>query len=211
MSERVRFPGVRRPKPLLSAETERALSSRQLELLDELETKLTSDRLGDSTMAEIAALVNCSLRTLYGIAPSKDELLLTLADRRLRRVGRAAIEHLDAAMDPIEMLRAYLRGTTKAVDAEAVLLTANLVGVRGGDRLIAAHTDYLTAITQNLLDRAVDAGSIAPVDTAAVAHVLGGLGREFARPGVSELVHGTPKQTADALADLVLAGLTAAR
>ncbi len=36
---RVRFPGVRAPKPLLSPAAERQLRTRQLELLDELEEK----------------------------------------------------------------------------------------------------------------------------------------------------------------------------
>ena len=209
MSERVRFPGVRAPKPLLSAETERALSSRQLEVLEDLEGKLATHALGEHTMAEIAGLANCSLRTLYGIAPSKDELLLTLADRRLRRVGRAALEHLEPSMPPLEMLRSYLRGANKAVETET--LTENLGHVPGASRLIGSHEHYLIAIVQNLLDRAVDEGSIAAVDTAAVAHVLGGLGGEFARPDVAQIVHGTPKETADAIVDLVLAGLEATR
>ena len=61
---RVRFPGVRAPKPLLSPEAERGLSARQLQVLDELEEKLVSHRLADITMADIADLGNCSLRTL---------------------------------------------------------------------------------------------------------------------------------------------------
>ena len=69
----MRFPGVRAPKPLLSLEEERRLSARQLEVLDELEEKLRHEGLGDFTMAEIAAAVGCSLRTLYDIASSKDE------------------------------------------------------------------------------------------------------------------------------------------
>ena len=52
---RVRFPGVRAPKPLLSAETERSLSARQLEVLDELENLVARGGIGDLTMAQIAA------------------------------------------------------------------------------------------------------------------------------------------------------------
>ena len=37
--ERLRFPGVRAPKPLLSHDAERELSPRQLELLDEIATR----------------------------------------------------------------------------------------------------------------------------------------------------------------------------
>ena len=51
---RMRFPGVRPPKPLLSREAETQLSARQLELLDELEAKLVAEGLGELTMAEMA-------------------------------------------------------------------------------------------------------------------------------------------------------------
>jgi AcrR family transcriptional regulator len=205
----MRFPGVRGPRPLLSREAEQQLSARQLELLDQLEIELVGEGLGDLTMAEIAARVGCSLRTLYGIAPSKDELLLTVMDRRLRRIGRAAVEGLDRDASPLEMLRAYLRAANEAVQPESLVLSRDLAKVAGAPRLISAHEGYLVAVAQNLLDRAVAEGEIAPVDTAAVAHVLGGLGREFARPDVAETVHGSPKETADAITELILRGLRA--
>jgi AcrR family transcriptional regulator len=210
-SRRLRFPGVRAPKPLLSSHAERQLSARQLELLDELEEKLLREGLADLTMAEIAALVGCSMRTFYGIAPSKDELLLTVVDRRLHRIGRAAIEALDVTQSPLDALRAYLQTANQAVQPEAVVMSAGLAKVAGAGRLFDAHEAYLMAVTQNLLDRAVAAGQIAPVDTAAVAHVLAGLGREFARPGVAEIAEASPKETADAISELILQGLLASR
>ena len=206
---RLRFPGVRPPKPLLSAEAERQLGARQLELLDELEEKLLGEGLADLTMAEIAALVSCSLRTLYGIAPSKDELLLTVVDRRLRCIGRAAIEGLHASMRPLDALRTYLQAANAAVQPEALALSADLAKVAGAGRLFDAHETYLTAVTQSLLDRAVAEGEIAPVDTASVAHVLAGLGREFARPEVAEIAQASPKETADTISEIILQGLLA--
>ena len=208
---RLRFPGVRAPKPLLSPEDERQLSERQLELLDELEARLLREGLADLTMAEIAALVGCSLRTLYTIAPSKDELLLTVVDRRLHRIGRAAIESLDASLSPLDALRAYLSAANEAVQPEAATLATDVVKVAGAGRLFTGHEAYLIAVTQSLLDRAVAEGKIAPVDTASVAHMLGGLGREFSRPEVAEVAQASPKETADAITDLILRGLEAKR
>lgn len=206
---RVRFPGVRPPKPLLSREAERQLSARQIELLDELEETLLREGLAEQTMAQIAASVGCSLRTLYGIAPSKDELLLTVVDRRLHRIGRASIEALDASMPPLDALRTYLRAANEAVQPEALQLSADIARVSGAARLFDAHEAYLAAVTQSLLDRAVAEGHIAPVDTGAVAHVLAGLGREFARPEVAPIARSSPKETADAITEIILRGLLA--
>jgi AcrR family transcriptional regulator len=202
---------VRPPKPLISREAERQLSARQLEVLDDLEERLLHEGLAELTMAEIAALVGCSLRTFYGIAPSRDELLLTVVDRRLHRIGRTAIEALDTSMTPLNALRAYLRAANEAVQPDAMVLSADLAKVAGARRLFDAHEDYLIAVTQSLLDRAVAEGQIPPVDTASIAHVLGGLGREFARPDVAEIAQAPPKETADAISELILRGLLAKR
>lgn len=207
----MRFPGVRAPKPLLSSEAERQLSARQLEVLEELEQMLLHDGLAEMTMAEIAALVGCSLRTLYGIAPSKDELLLTIVDRRLHRIGRAAIEALDPSMSPLDALRTYLQAANEAVQPETAAMSADLARFKGIGRLFSSHEAYLISVTQNLLDRAVSEGQIAPVDTASVAYVLGRLGGEFARPDGAEIAHASPKETADAISELILQGLLAKR
>jgi len=134
-----------------------------------------------------------------------------VVDRRLHRIGRSAIEALDPSMPPLDALRAYLRAANEAVQPEAVAMTADLVKVAGSGRLVSAHEAYLIAVTQNLLDRAVAEGQIAPVDTASVAHVLGGLGGEFARPDVAAIARASPKKTADTISELILQGLLAKR
>ena len=78
----------------------------------------------------------------------------------------------------------------------------------GAKRLVDSHENYLIAVTRSLLDRAVEEGQIAPADTAALAHVLGGLGREFTRPQVARSIAASPKQTADAITEIILQGLT---
>nr|MCS5638026.1 TetR/AcrR family transcriptional regulator [Myxococcota bacterium] len=159
------------------------------------------------TMAQIAARVNCSLRTLYGISPRKDELVLTVTDRRLHRIGRAAIESLDPKLPPLDALRAYLSVANQAVDSERGEMARSFLDLPGAKRLFDSHENYLTAVVQSLLDRAVAEGFIAPVDTAAVAHVLGGLGQEFSRAHVSPSVEKSPKQTAIDLTAIILRGL----
>jgi AcrR family transcriptional regulator len=204
---RLRFPGVLAPKPLLAAETERDLTPRQLELLDELEALVASEELADLTMAEIAAHVNCSLRTLYDLAPSKDELVLTVVDRRLRRIGRVAIESLDASLSPLGALRAYLHAAHEAVQPEAASVALNFARVPGAKALLDAHEAYVMAVTRSLLDRALADGEIEPVDTVSVAHILGGLGREFSRPDLRSKASESPKARADAVAEIILRGL----
>ena len=54
---------------------------------------------------------------------------------------------------------------------------------------------------------AVEQQEISPVDTAAVARMIAGLGAEFARPEVMPTLDSSPKDAADAMVDVVLRGL----
>ena len=206
-SRQAPLPGVRAPKPLLAPEAWRRLTPRQREVLDALEELVVRGGFAELTMAEIAARMNCSLRTLYGISPSKDELVLVVVDRRLRRIGRRAIAALDAQEPPLAALRAYLRTANEAVQPTAAF-AREFADVPGAQRLLDAHEGYVVAVTRSLLERAVEDGDIDAVDSGALAHVLGGLGREFSRPRLAATaLAGTPKQAADAITELILRGL----
>lgn len=202
-----RFPNVRTPKRLLPPEIEQGLTARQLEILDALEGSIHDEGIARSTMAEIAARLNCSLRTLYEIAPSKDELMLTVVDRRLHRIGREAMRALESAGSPLTRLRAYLKATNLAVQPTTAAFSRDFASVPGAQRLVESHGAYVVAITQAMLDQAVAEAEIPPLDTAAMAHVLGGLGSEFSRPEIEETIQGTPKDTADAVAEVIFEGL----
>jgi AcrR family transcriptional regulator len=158
-------------------------------------------------MAGIAARLSCSLRTLYELAPSRDELVLMVVDRNLWRIGRTATGALDSEMAPLDALRAYLQAATVAVAGTSVAFARDLDAVPAAQRLNDAHSEYLIAVTRCLLDVAVERGEIAPVDTAAIARVMAGVGRQFARPEVMSTLRSSPKDAADAVVDVILRGL----
>ena len=56
---------------------------------------------------------------------------------------------------------------------------------------------------------AQQSSTTAPVDTAAISHVLAGLGSEFTRPEVYATLRSSPKDAADTVVGVVLRGLSA--
>jgi AcrR family transcriptional regulator len=191
---------------VLSRDRERDLTPRQREILDEL-GQIFDKGFADVTMAELASQLNCSLRTLYGLAPSRDELVLMVVDRNLRKVGRAAHNAIESDMNALDAVRAYLAAATVAVSDLSEEFANDMSAVAPGLDLNEAHSNYLVDVTRCLLDIAVADGEIEPVDTAAVARVIAGLGRDFARPEVMTQLATTPKAAADAMVDVVLSGL----
>lgn len=206
---RAHFPNVRAPKRRLSRSTEQALTTRQLEILDTLDESVLGGGFSDLTMAEIAKRMTCSLRTLYGIAPSKEELVLAVADRHLQRIGREAMEALELDESPLCRLRAYLRATNLALQPTTVIFSMDFNKLPGARQLADAHAGYIVSITRALLDEAVESQEVAPLDTAALALVLGRLGREFSRPDIEKGIRNSARETADSIAEIILDGLVA--
>lgn len=206
-----RLRAVPAPRPVLDREREAKLTDRQREVLDQLGT-VFDDGFVEHTMADLAARVGCSLRTLYDLAPSRDELVLTVIDRNLRRIGRAAVEAMEPDMAPMEAIRAYLRAANQAVASTTPAFARDQAATPATHRLATAHSDYLVAVTRALLDLAVERGELgnrdgSPIDTAAVAHVVAGMGAMFALPGHIEAIDSTPREAANAMVDVILRGL----
>ena len=205
VEERIR--SVPAPRPLLPREHEEELTARPREILDELGPNM-ADGWADLTMADLAARLNCSLRTLYELAPTRDDLVLTVVDRALWRIGHTATSSVTSAeATPLDVVRRYLRAATVAVADVSPAFARDLAATPAAQRLEDAHNDYLVAVTRALLDLAVERGEIDPVDTAAVARTMAGLGRDLSRPEVMATLASSPKEAADSIVDLILSGL----
>ena len=98
------------PRPLLSQRAEERLGPRHRQVLDQLERLFLEEGFGGISVRELAASVGCSRRTLYELAPSKDELVLVVLDRFLHRVGRTALDAIDREQPYADRIRSYFRG-----------------------------------------------------------------------------------------------------
>ncbi|MGP0107445.1 MAG: TetR/AcrR family transcriptional regulator [Acidimicrobiales bacterium] len=204
LQERLR--SVRPPPAVLGRERERRLTDRQRQILDHL-GQMFDGGFAHLTMAEIASRSNCSLRTLYGLAPSRDELVLIVVDRNLWRVGRTAMEAIRPDMDPLDALQAYLGAANGVVDGLTEPFARDLATMPAAQRLGDFHAEYLVAVTRCLLDLAVERGDTPAIDTGAAARVMASLARLLSLPEVMPTLRSTPKQAADALVEIMLRGM----
>ncbi len=200
MGLEARIREVKGPRPELSRDREHDLSPRQREILDEL-TGIFDEGFRHLTMADLAARVGCSLRTLYGLASSRDELVRVVVDRNLWWIGRAAMGAISSDMAPLDAISSYLRAATVAVANTTEAFAVDCELVEPTRQLQEGHSNYLIAVTRTLLDMAVEDGDIVDteIDTAAVARVVAGLGRDLARPEVLPTLRTSPKEAADSM------------
>ncbi len=97
----------RAPRPLLSRTDEARLGARHREVLDGLENLFMENGFVSFTIADLAKEIGCSRRTLYELAPSKDQLVLIVLDRRLHRMGRAALGSIVPTAPLLDQVRQY--------------------------------------------------------------------------------------------------------
>ena len=142
------------PKPLLSRKRENSLSKRQVKALDQLE-RLIQKGVPDLTMSEIASRLKVSLRTLYELAPSKDQLLLIAVDRILFRIGGEAKKAIKNINSPLEQLKVYVNETGKAMDPACLAFTRDFGELKGARVLVDSHENYVVSMTKKLLERSI--------------------------------------------------------
>lgn len=204
LARRVR--AVEPPTPVMAKERESSLTARQRELLDQCQP-IFLQGFAHLTMADLASILRCSLRTLYGLAPSRDELVLTVGDRYLWAIGRTTSRAAAEATDAVSAIRSYLGAANMAVSAVTPEFARDIETVSGGLALYDSHSHYLVRVTRAMLDFAIERDEIVDVDTPAVASTIASLGRELSRPEVLVTLKSSPKVAADQIVAAVLHGL----
>ena len=197
---------VKTPKPLLSKSKEKLLSIRQKKALEDLE-ELIKGGYPQLTMSEIAANLKVSLRTLYEIAPKKEELILIAVDRLLFKIGAAAQKAINLSDSPMAKLNAFLNETYKATERNTLAFTEDFGRIQGAKDLVDSHENYVMNVTEQLLEEAIIANEIISIDTSAMALILSGLSRELDKKYLKKELKITPSDALKEIIEVIFKGL----
>ena len=185
------------------------LSSKHIQVIEEFE-KLLEQGISGLTMADIAAKLKVSLRTLYEIAPSKEHLITATMNRVLTNIGQEASASIHGVQSPLSKLKMYIEIGYEAVGPRIKKFSTDLSKVRGVEEMLDYHRDYFVARIEELLDEAIEYNEIEDTDTHVVAIALGGvpllLSDYFFLEKKTELKN-TPEASAHLVADLILDSL----
>lgn len=197
---------VQAPAPLMSRQRAAELTQREREILDELE-KIFQDGFAHLTMADIAARLNCSLRTLYGLASNRDDLFLLVNDRVIRSHGYAAKSAISPNMSGLEATKAFLHLVNETVPDFNEQFLKDLATFPPGWAREQEYTLHTVDVVRELLNFAVEQREMAPLDTHALAVVLCSAARILNRPEVVGSLLTPPLPAANSLIDTLLDGL----
>jgi|TARA_B110000027_G_scaffold28503_1_gene31245 AcrR family transcriptional regulator len=183
-----------------------SLRKRHVEVMDDLERMLDQGE-SFSTMSELAKTLKISLRTLYEIAPSKEELIVATVDRVLKKHGKIAMDAIKEHSSPIKKLESFLAVANQAVGPRLEKFTLPLANLSTSKSMVNYHEQYITDFIKSLLDEAKNQKEIKDIDTQATAILLGGLGRYFQAKKLLKDLKQTPEQTSNFLTAIILNGI----
>ena len=184
----------------------RNLPEKHINVIEDFEDLLEKG-IANLTMSDIASKLKVSLRTLYEIAPSKEDLITTTMDRILTNIGREALSNMKNVKSPLERLRIYMRIGNEAAGPKLQKFDGDLDKIKGAKEMIDFHQNYFISFIKSLLDEAQAANEIREIDTQAVAITLGGIARELSIPDNKKSLEDLPEKSSNMVTDLILESL----
>lgn len=194
------------PRPLLSQTSERRLGPRHREVLDQLEQLFLSQGFAAFTVRELAAGVGCSRRTLYELAPSKDELVLVVLDRFLHRIGREALTEIQEADPIIDQIRRYIAGGFE-LQQLATVFAEDLADDPAARRLLDRHFRYVMTVVERLVTEGIERDELREVTPSVVAGAIAGSSLYMTQPEVTADIGLDKSKASEEMLDYLLASL----
>ena len=197
---------IRYRKSSFNTKTNRIYTKRHNEIIDALEVLLESG-VPNLTMSEIAKKLKISLRTLYEIAPSRDELILMTMDNILKKLGKFAMDSVSEIHSPVEKLEEYLMIVNQAVGPKFDRFLKDMEKINGSKMTADYHENFIKNFIKELLEQAIKKKEIKAIDVKAFAILLGGIGREFFKEENKRSINFSPEESANSITSIILNGI----
>jgi AcrR family transcriptional regulator len=151
---------------------DRALTSRQTQLRDDLVQLMLEEGLGALTLDDVAARLGCSKRTLYALADSKEQLV-TLA---VRHFFKRATEQVEAAIrltrSPARRLSRYLEAVAEALGPAGRSFRDDLHRFVPAREIYEQNTVAAARRVRELIDDGIRSGAFRNVSAVFVGEVV---------------------------------------
>jgi AcrR family transcriptional regulator len=190
--------------------TERAapeLSTRQGELLDAFEALILAEGFRHLTVGAIAERLGCSRRTLYELAPSKDELVALAVRRHLARLVDDGLAATARHRSPARRLEAVAELVADRFAALSPAFTADVVATPRTAELVGEFARRFADDLAEVVAAGVDAGQFRRVHPRLVAEAILGLVDRLQDPAVLADLGLSPSEAARQVARLFLDGI----
>ncbi|QXJ26325.1 TetR/AcrR family transcriptional regulator [Actinomadura graeca] len=160
------------------------------------------------SVAELAAVLHCSKSTLYAVAPSREQIIVTVVRAFFRRATARVEAALDGGADPRDRVGAYLRAISDALAPASPAFFADLDAFAPAREIYQRNTAFAVRRVQGLVTEADPGGD---ADAAFVGAVAGQVMESIHRGEIKARTGLDDSAAYAALASLIVARMTAGR
>lgn len=182
------------------------ITVRREAVLHELVDIFLVEGFSDLNLADLAGQVHCSKSTLYTLAPSKEQLIVSVVRRFFRRATDRVEVSLDSKASPLERLHNYLMSISAELAPASAVFFADLDAFAPAREIYRQNT-YIAA--QRVQDLVGDVTGSAPasVNAAFVGAVAGQVMEAIHRGEIEASTALDDSAAYRALADLIVAAV----
>lgn len=154
------------------------MTSRRADLLDALVELFRVEGFVQFSVEDLARRLGCSKTTLYQVASSKEQIILTV----IKEIFRRSTEHVEAAIadvaDPVDRIGAYLQAISDELAPASAHYFAHLDTYPPAREIYSRNTRLAAERVQQLAHEAAPQSLVSPVFTGhVVALVLSAIQR----------------------------------
>ena len=160
------------PTSLTNKTARTAASNRSEEVLEALEKLILAEGFSRLNVSDIAARLSCSKRTLYELAPSKNELVLNVLDGFFRKIRHQAAGATDSKMGPERQVFEYLQVGVVAAERLSAAALADIHRWEPARLIWQEHVRLRVEGLRRIIENGVEAGVFSEVRPAFVAEIV---------------------------------------
>jgi len=170
-------------KPLARAQSEPADApgpppKREAELRTTLQDIILADGFARLSVSEMAQRLGCSKRTIYELAPTKNELVLSAISMFFSNLREDADRASAACVEPSEQIFEYLQVGVRAAQRLGPVVIADIDKWEPARRLWQAHMRLRVEGLRDLIERGIATGVFRDISPVIVAEtVFAGISR----------------------------------
>ena len=151
---------------------ERRLTNRQTQLRDALVDLVLAQGFSHLTMDQFAAQLNCSKRTLYALASSKEQLAVLAVRHFFRRATEQVETAIARTRAPAKRVTRYLEAVAEALRPATRAFRDDIADFRPATEIYEQNTLAAAHRVRELIDEGTRAGAFRRVHAALVGEVV---------------------------------------
>jgi len=186
---------------------ERRLTNRQTQLRDALVDLVLAQGFSHLTMDQFAAQLNCSKRTLYALASSKEQLAVLAVRHFFRRATEQVETAIARTRAPAKRVTRYLEAVAEALRPATRAFRDDIADFRPATEIYEQNTLAAAHRVRELIDEGTRAGAFRRVHAAFVGEVVTATMRRITSGEIAEATGLSDAEAYSELAQLVVAAI----